>query len=289
MVDTAARQELAAFLRSRRDRITPADVGIAPGPRRRTPGLRREEIAQLSGVSVTWYTWLEQARDITVSRQVLDCLARALRLTRAERLHLFALAGEPVQADRSADSPSSALRRLVDVLNPNPAYLLGPSWDLVEWNDAEAGLIGDPGRLPKEHRNIIRMVFTDPAMRGLLVNWRHQAEGLLAQYRAAAAQHQGDPRFDQLSAELREISPEFREMWDAHSVASIGSARWQFDHPRLGLLTMDYVRLAALESPGVKLFTCLPADPATEAKVAGLVRDRRQHADRQADELVSVT
>lgn len=287
MVDTARRQELAAFLRARRDGITPGEVGLVAGARRRTRGLRREEVAQLSGVSVTWYTWLEQARNITVSRQVLDSLANALRLTGAERQHLYTLAGEQVPATPAAEAepPTSALQRLVDVLSPNPAYLIGPTWDLLAWNDAEAGLIGDPARLPQRERNIIRMVFTDPAMRELLVNWRVQAAGLLAQYRADAARHVGDPRFDQLSAELRASCPEFRQQWDEHNVAGFGSARWQFDHPRLGLLTMDYVRLAALESPGVKLFTCLPADAATKRKVPGLVA--RDEPDDRAGELVS--
>jgi transcriptional regulator with XRE-family HTH domain len=270
MVDTARRKELAAFLRARRNRTNPAEVGITPGPRRRTPGLRREEVAQLSGVSHTWYTWLEQARDITVSRQVLESLARALRLNWAERRHLFTLADEAPPTSRISEAPSLALQRLVDELNPNPAYLLSPSWDMLVWNESEAGLIGDPGRLAEHERNIIRLVFTDPAMRQLLANWRVQAAGLLAQYRADAGKHAGDSRFDALSAELCDTCPEFKTLWDQHDVADFGSARWQFRHPRLGLLTMDYVRLAALDSPGVRLFTCLPADAATATKVPHL-------------------
>ncbi|MEU6771787.1 helix-turn-helix transcriptional regulator [Streptomyces sp. NPDC046759] len=272
MDNTAQRQELADFLRARRAQIAPRDVGIEPGPRRRTPGLRREEVAQLSGVSVTWYTWLEQARDITVSRQVLDSLARALRLTTAERLYMYTLADKQgVVRQEDADAPSAELQRLVDALNPNPTYLIGPSWDLLAWNAAEAGLIGDPTRLAGPERNIIRMVFTDPETRRLLVDWQAQASGLLAQFRADAARNLGDPRFEQLSNELYAVSDEFRQLWDEHRVADFGSARWEFDHPRLGRLAVDYVRLAALQSPGVKLFTCLPADPETEAKLPGLV------------------
>lgn len=189
MMDVAHREELAGFLRSRRERLAPLDAGVRAGPRRRTPGLRREEVAQLSGVSLTWYTWLEQARDITVSRQVLDAVARALQLPATERRYLFALAGEPLPADPAPAPVSPTLQRLVDSLDPNPAYLVNPCYDILAWNRAEAGLIGDPARLPDAERNTIWLLFTDPAMRTLLVDWRGEAQRLLAQYRAAAGHH----------------------------------------------------------------------------------------------------
>jgi len=285
----AQRQELAAFLRARRGQMSPRDVGIEPGPRRRTPGLRREEVAQLSGVSVTWYTWLEQARDITVSEQVLDSLARVLCLTEAEKLYMYTLADKQgVVRREAAAAPSSELRRLLDALNPNPTYLIGPSWDLLAWNAAEAGLIGDPAQLAEHERNIIRMVFTDSDLRGLLVDWRTQASGLLAQFRADAARNLGDPRFEQLSRELYAVSDEFRQLWDEHRVADFGPARWEFDHPRLGRLTVDYVRMAALQSPGVKLFTCLPADAETEAKLPRLVDPDQLRGSLAAEAVASV-
>jgi transcriptional regulator with XRE-family HTH domain len=277
MADIARRQELASFLRARREHLTPLDVGITPGLRRRTPGLRREEVASLSGVSVTWYTWLEQARDITVSRQVLESLARALRLSQAERQHLFSLAGEPLSAERTVAPPSPALQRLVDVLNPNPAYLLNECWDLLAWNDAEAGLIGDPAALAEFERNIIWLVFTQPAMRELLVDWPGQAKGLLAQFRADIAGRAGDPRVDERIGALRRVSAEFREWWDLHTIEGFRTARHRFDHPRLGRLTVDYVKLAALDSPGVKLFTCMPADAATAEKMPMLVSAPTRH------------
>ncbi|MEV6609592.1 helix-turn-helix transcriptional regulator [Kutzneria sp. NPDC051319] len=271
MANLAQRQELASFLRARRDRLTPLDVGIVPGLRRRTPGLRREEVAQLSGVSVTWYTWLEQARDITVSRQVLDSLARALRMSPAERQHLFSLGGEPLPAERPVIPPDPALQRLIDTLNPNPAYLLDECWDLLAWNNAEVGLIGDPAELAEFERNLIWLVFTQPAMRELLTDWRGQAKGLLAQFRADIAGRTGEPRVEERVAALRRVSPEFREWWDLHAIEGFRSARHRFDHPRLGRLTVDYVRLAALDTPGVKLFTCVPADAATAEKMPGLL------------------
>ncbi|MFC8716067.1 helix-turn-helix transcriptional regulator [Kitasatospora sp. NPDC057198] len=276
------RRALARFLRTRRDALTPADVGILPGPRRRTPGLRREEVAQLSGVSVTWYTWLEQARDITVSRQVLDSLAAALRLDAVEHRHLLSLGGErpPEGPSGPPAAPPTTLQRLVDALDPNPAYALGPAWELLAWNRAEAGLIGDPAERPAPERNILRLVFTDPRLRTLLVDWPAQARSLLAQYRADAERHPGEPEFARLTAELRSASAEFRGWWDdGHDIGEFRPARRQFDHPRLGLLTVDYVKLAVEQAPRVKVFTALPADPETARKLPLLARDSAEPRD----------
>lgn len=272
MADQQRRRVLAEFLRSRRERLTPQAAGILAGPRRRTPGLRREEVAQLSGVSVTWYTWLEQARDITVSRQVLTSLARALMLSSIERRHLFALAGVPLPEQPAGRSPGPALQQLVDALEPCPAYLLDANWDLVGWNRAEAGLIGDPGQLEPAERNLLWLMFMDPAIRSLMVDWEGQAQNLVAQFRADARQGFGDPRFEQLTGELREASAEFRTWWEAHDIADFGSNRRSFRHPWVGALTFDYVKLAAMDAPGVKLFACMPADAATAEKLPALQR-----------------
>ncbi|MFD9206743.1 helix-turn-helix transcriptional regulator [Streptomyces sioyaensis] len=272
MDDQQRRRSLGEFLRSRRERLSPQEAGILAGPRRRTPGLRREEVAQLSGVSVTWYTWLEQARDITVSRQVLMSLARALMLSSVERRYLFALAGVPLPERPADGGPGPALQKLVEALEPHPAYLLDANWDLVGWNRAEAGLIGDPGQLEPAERNLLWLVFTDPAMRSLLADWDGQAQDLVAQFRADARQRSGDPRFEQLTNGLREASPEFRTWWAAHDIADFGSSRRCFAHPRVGALTFDYVKLAALDAPGIKLFACMPADATTAAKLPALQR-----------------
>ncbi|ATL69797.1 transcriptional regulator [Nocardia terpenica] len=275
MDDMARRRELAAFLRSRRERIKPVDVGLAPLGRRRTPGLRREEIAQLSGVSVTWYTWLEQARDIRISRQVADTLARNLRMSAEERRHLFALAQQPLPQDGRGYAVGEVLYRLLDELDPNPAYVLGPRWDLLAWNRAEAGLIGAPDALSDSERNTIWLVFTDPAMRRLVVDWQHEARQMLAQYRAAAGQHAGDPEFMTLTEALRAASPEFREWWDEHDIAEFRSARKQFEHPALGLLTLDYTKLSAMEDSQLRVVVYLPADAETAAKLPLLADGNR--------------
>ncbi|MFD0384496.1 helix-turn-helix transcriptional regulator [Streptomyces stramineus] len=210
----------------------PARGGHPARPRRRTPGLRREEVAQLSGVSVTWYTWLEQARDISVSRQVLESLARALMLDAAERRHLFALAGEPLPGRPPADGPPPALQRLVDALDPHPAYCLDVHWNLVAWNRAEAALIGDPARLEPRARNLLRLMFTDPRLRTLVADWPGQARRLLAQFRADARQRIGDPHLERLTGELRQESPEFAAWWESHDVADFHANRRTFHHPR---------------------------------------------------------
>ena len=274
MVDVARRRQLAAYLRAHRERLTPVDVGIIEGPRRRTPGLRREEVALLSGVSVTWYTWIEQARDIVVSRQVLDSIARALRLPPAERRHLFGLAGEPLPAGGPTRPPSVALQRLVDVVEPYPAYLVSPCWDLLAWNRAKAGLIGDPLRLAEPERNTIWIVFTDLTQRQVIVDWRRQALGMLAQYRIDSAQYPNDPRFAALTEALRQASAEFRDWWDHDVITDFQPTRRLFDHPELGRLTFDYVKLAVVEAPELKLVTLIPADDATTAACPALMAER---------------
>lgn len=271
MVDMAHRAELAAFLRSRRERLSPLDAGLIPGPRRRTPGLRREEVAQLSGVSHTWYTWLEQGRDITVSRQVLTALARALHMTADEREHLLALAGQPGPAHRPAHEPNPLLQQLVDALEPNPACVVSPCYDLLAWNRAEAGLIGDPTLLPQAERNTVWLVFTDPNLRKLFRDWDSEAQGLLAKYRAAAGEHAGDPRFAALTEALHAASPEFHAWWDRHDIAGFQPARKQLVHPYLGTLILDYVKLAPVEKPEIKLLTYLPADRDTAERLPGLL------------------
>src|SRR6266567_878699 len=149
------RAELGSFLRSRRERITPEDVGLPPGLRRRTAGLRREEVAQLAGVGVTWYTWLEQGRPINASAQVLEAVARTLRLDESERSHLFTLAGVPDTTSRVAEICEPAVRELVEALDPYPAFVVSPRYDILAWNRAEASLKGDYSSLPDRYRNVL--------------------------------------------------------------------------------------------------------------------------------------
>ncbi|WP_328306822.1 helix-turn-helix transcriptional regulator [Streptomyces sp. NBC_00442] len=261
------RAALGAFLRSRRERLTPGDVGLTGGVRRRTPGLRREEVALLSGVSVSWYSWLEQGRPIAASRQVLDALATTLRLTRAERRHVFDLAGEsdidPHAAADGCPAVGDHLRATVAALAPHPACLLDRHWDVLAHNEAEAAIYGGLDQLPVERRNMIWLFYGWRPMRTVLKNWETESWAVLAQFRASADRHPGDPRFDEIVDDVAGVDPEFRARWERHDVAGFTPALKRFDHPRLGLLTFRQAKLTAAEEPGLHLIVRHPADPAT--------------------------
>ncbi|MCI2417080.1 helix-turn-helix transcriptional regulator [Saccharopolyspora sp. K220] len=268
---TAGRAELADFLRTRRARIGPDEVGLPVGARRRTPGLRREEVAQLAAVSPTWYTWLEQGRDVRPSAQVLEGIAEVLRLDFAERSYLFQLArGEapPTLPPRQEPVPDY-LRRLVEHLAA-PAYLTNRRLDVLVWNAAASAVLGDFGQVPAEQRNSIWLVFTDPRRRTLLAEWQEVAQHLVALLRAASGYYAEDPRFAELVSALIDASPEFRKWWPDHDVAGRGAGRKLLNHPTAGRLALDHTTLVPDEAPELHLVLYTPADEATEAKLAKL-------------------
>ncbi len=205
------RGDLSEFLKARRAGLTPGDVGLPPGQRRRTTGLRREEVAVLADVSVSWYTWLEQGRPIKASAEVLDALARALRLDAVERDHLFALAGHPqrVPIRPGSTAASPAVRRLLDALAPAPAYLLGARWDLIAWNAPFALLFPAVLELDVEDRNLVWIVFANADARALIGDWEHEARRVLSQFRAEIVPWRDDPAVVRLVARLQEASDEF--------------------------------------------------------------------------------
>lgn len=266
------------FLRSRREAVSPLQVGMSAGPRRRTPGLRREELAQLSGVSVTWYTWLEQQRDITVSRQVVDALARSLLLTAAERRHLFTLAGQPLPPESSPGRPvvGAVLHALVSTLDPNPAYVMDQCWDLLTYNRAYDALVGGLDHLDEAERNGIWLLFTRPAMRTLLVDWTGEAQQLIGQFRAVNGARTDHPRVRTLIEGLA-AQPDFARMWAEHPICAFAPARKHFHHPAVGPLTLDYVKLATLEDPDQHLLTFVPADRDTAARLPELLAHANPH------------
>jgi transcriptional regulator with XRE-family HTH domain len=268
------RDELADFLRNRRASLTPDDVGLPNGGRRRTPGLRREEVAQLAGVGATWYTWLEQGRDVRASLDVLESIAKALRLTPAERSHLILL-GRGEQAPplcAPAEKVSPTVKRLIENLGPNPAYLLGRRWDILAWNRAYAAVFGDPAEVPKPFRNGVWLTFMDPARRELYSDWNKGARLMVARFRADSARHIGDPAFEQLISALEEASPEFRNWWKRHEVAGSGQGRKLMNHPVVGKLAFEHAVFRPDEAPEQRLalFSPLP-DEDTPAKLARLL------------------
>lgn len=253
-------QELADFLRIRRSRMTPEETGFPRG-RRRTPGLRREEVAQLAGVSVTWYTWLEQARPIRVSDETLDSIARALRLTEAERAHLFLLGLGRLPADPS-DPPTTApaaLHRLVQSLGPMPAYVTGPLWELLAWNGAAAAVFG-LDTLPAVERNMLWYIFMHADARRRLVHWEGNAQRVLAQFRAATARLVGDARVTALVERLRQASPEFAAWWPQHDVLGRPGCRKEVLHPDVGPLVLEHNALVPNDSPNLKVVLYTPLD-----------------------------
>lgn len=271
--DVAARRAgLRDFLMSRRARISPAEVGLPAGPRRRTPGLRREEVAVLAGVGASWYQWLEQGRDITVSPQVLDAIARTLKLDDAERRHLYVLAGlnPPLPGYVPGAPVDPALLRLVEGLAPMPAIIQDRYWNLVAANrPAELAFHMVTG----EH-NGLACFFTNEAFRACLVGWRDAGATLVAQYRAEMSACGDDPGFTTVVNRLLEISPEFAEMWARHDVAPGGFVSKIFDHPRVGRLEFEITQLRVPERPDLTLTLDNPvAGTATAARVARLLAD----------------
>jgi transcriptional regulator with XRE-family HTH domain len=266
------RRELAAFLRSRRERIRPEQVGLPPSRRRRTPGLRREEVAQLAGVGVTWYTWLEQGRDINASPQVLDAIARTLRFDAHEHAHLFTLAGLPTVATIAdeCDALCPTARRLIDQLEPYPAAVLNSRWDLLAFNRAYASFFEDLDEIPVEDRNCLWLAFTNAWWRETMVDWDESVTRMVAEYRAAMADYLDDPAWSSLVDRLHRASPEFTAVWERHDVRGLESRTKRALHPTLGLLTFDYTNLWLDQRLGIRIVAFTPADEQTAERVQSL-------------------
>ena len=230
-----ARQELGEFLRSRRRQVDPSTAGLPAGGVRRTPGLRREEVALLSGVSHTWYTWLEQGRDIHPSRQVVDALARTLRLSAAEHEYVLRLTGHGAPAPSAGpDRLPAHLQRLLDALGPSPAYAITASWAIVGWNDAYARFYPGVATADPGERNLLWLVFTDPAVRALLGDWETDSRRFLTQFRAEAGARLSDPEVVALVARLEAESEHFRSGWASRDVDRFSCGRTALRAPRGG-------------------------------------------------------
>jgi transcriptional regulator with XRE-family HTH domain len=253
-VPPSARRELADFLRSRRRQVDPREVGLPSGGARRTPGLRREEVALLSGVSHTWYTWLEQGRDIRASRQVVEALARTLRMSPAEREYVLRLAGHGGAAPEAAAQGLPAhVQRLVDALGSSPAYVITASWSIVGWNRAYERLYPGVAAVPAADRNLLWLVFTDPAVRALLGDWTTDSRRFLTQFRAEVGPRLGDPDVVDLVARLEAASPHFRAGWASHDVDRFSSGERRFEHPEVGTLLLEHHQLTPADAPGLQL------------------------------------
>jgi transcriptional regulator with XRE-family HTH domain len=258
----ARRRELGDFVRARRERVAPASVGLLPARRRRTPGLRREEVAELSGVSTTWYTWIEQGRDVSVSPTALARLATALRLDRAQRAYLFELAGkrDPDPSASDVDELPSAIASCVAAIEA-PAYVLDRRWNARSWNPAAQQLFtGWLDALPEgdAERNLLRFIFLKTTARSLICDWEHRARRVVAEFRAHCGAHLDDSALRDLIAQLQRLSPDFAQMWEQHGVLGREGGERTFNHPASGFLRFEQVTFDLASNADVKLTILVP-------------------------------
>lgn len=284
IMDTSSRRkELGAFLHALRERCAPEAFGFPLGSRRRTPGLRREEVAQLAGISPTWYTWIEQGRDVKVSAEVLLCLAQALQLTPSQRTYLFELAGQGDPHDLLP--PDDSLPPVLDALLADisvPAYIMGRTWDVLAWNAAAADLfagwlppmvtsdpVANSGALQAQQTvaladdlpgppNLLRFVFTHALARTLVVDWEVRARRLCAEFRADCRLRLEESGLQRLVSELQQASSEFARYWQQHDVLERQGGERRFQHSRHGLLCFRQVTLLPVEQESLKLVLLKP-------------------------------
>ena len=269
----AQENRLGGYLKDRRTKLDPASFGL-PAGRRRTPGLRREEVAQRANISPTWYTWLEQGRGGAPSADVLDRIARALMLTDVEREHLFLVGlGRPPEARYHASGGvTPRLQRVLDALDPSPALIRTAIWDVVAWNRAATVIFGDYGSAPPEERNILRYFFLDPRARAAQYDWESVARFVLGAFRVDAARAGAAAEVEPLVDELRRRSPEFRAMWRENDVRGHhGEAVKHIKHPTLGPLAIEYSAFAVDGRTDLSMVVYNPATPEDAERIKSLL------------------
>src|SRR5271156_95525 len=289
----ASENLLGTYLRDRRMKLDPTAFGFPP-ERRRTPGLRREEVAQRANISPTWYTCLEQGRGGAPSADVLDRIARALMLTDFEREHLFLLGlGRPPEVRyRKNDGVTPRLQRVLDALDPSPAVIRTAIWDVVAWNRAATVMLMDYGSLPPEQRNLLRFIFLDPRARAAQYDWESVARFVLGAFRVDAARAGAAAEVEPLVDELCRLSPEFKAMWRDNDVRSHGEGVKHIRHAVLGPIAFEYSAFAVDGRPDLSMVVYNPATQADAGKISALIgsasatrRSRRsdKSGDRNAD------
>ncbi|GLX66817.1 helix-turn-helix transcriptional regulator [Paenibacillus glycanilyticus] len=274
MDDSVRLRELAEFLTSRRARLSPEQAGLIASGRRRTPGLRRGEVASLAGVSVDWYTWLEQARPIQVSAQVLDSISRALQLDPDERKHLYLLALQQIPAEQShvLNDVSGTLQNFLDLQGSSPAFITDQRLIIRAWNKAANLIYGPFERMSERERNTVWRSFQMPEVRELLrENWEKHARHRLAQFRAGYAKFPGDSWWMELISELQQTSVEFREWWPQHDVLNGPEGKKINYHPSAGRLEFNQLSFIVSDSPQYTVTINMPADEQTTSKIEQLL------------------
>lgn len=272
-MSTMQDNQFGDYLKDRRAKLDPASFGL-PLRRRRTPGLRREEVAQRAHVSATWYTWLEQGRGGAPSANVLDRIAGALMLTDAEREHLFLLGlGRPPEVRyRAAESVTPRLQRVLDALPFSPAIVRTATWDVVAWNRAAVAVLTDYAMIPPERRNILRMIFCDPRVRAVQYDWESVARFVVGTFRADAARAGASKEIEALIADLSRQSPEFAAMWREHDVRTHGEGTKQLRHPVVGPIALEFSGFAVDGRADLNMVIYSPATPEDQARIESLIR-----------------
>lgn len=267
---------LGAYLRDRRTKLDPASFGL-PLARRRTPGLRREEVAQRANVSATWYTWLEQGRGGAPSADVLDRIARALMLTDAEREHLFILGlGRPPEVHIKEDeSITPRLQRVVDAFEFSPAMIKNATWDVVAWNRPFATVLTDYSALPPDKRNVLRVFFSNPDVRAIQFDWESVARFVVGVFRADVARIGATAKVAALVDELCQSSPDFDRLWRSNEVLSHGGGMKKLRHPILGTLNLEFSAFAVDGRPDLGMIVYNPATPEDRERVKKLINSSR--------------
>jgi transcriptional regulator with XRE-family HTH domain len=276
MMDSSdRRQQLGRFLRECRERIGPQAVGLPMTGRRRTPGLRREEVAALGGISVTYYTKIEQGR-VDVSERVLETLAGVLQLSHTERDYAFALSkGYATQNNgRSRDIVTPALKRLLELQEPYPAQIMSRAWDFLAWNQATCATLGDLDQIPPQARNLVMMMFTIPQMRQAIVDWEKNAKCILAEFRADYGKY-NEARFGEVIAFLTENSAEFAAWWSEYTdIGCKAETNKTVNHPAVGTLNLIETALTSVDHPCLRVLLLLPRDTRTKEKLQSLYETR---------------
>ncbi len=266
---------LGNFLRDRRSRLDAASFGFS-ADRRRTPGLRREEVAQRANISPTWYTWLEQGRGGAPSADVLNRIAAGLMLTEPEREHLFVLGlGRPPEPKfKTSDEVTPRLQRVLDALSISPAIVKNAIWDVVAWNAAAAVLLTDYGKLPREQRNVLRLMFSNARLRSAQEDWHNVARYVVGAFRADAARAGADAQIAQLVEELSSVSPDFVALWQANDVAAHADGTKRLHHPEIGVVELEFSTFAVDGRPDLAMIVYNPATAEATSAIQSLLAAR---------------
>ncbi len=264
--DSERRIVLGNYLKKLRTSLSPLDVGLVPGNRRRIQGLRREEVARIANIGLSWYTRLEQGRDIHPSVSVLDSLALALKLTPNERRHLFLLAGElpPPQLTATGEKISPDIQAMLDKLDPNPAYIIGKRWDFIAWNNAANTVFTIDKLSPPHHYNLMWRQFTDPVWRESSEDWESVSKRIVAEFRISRSRYPGDASFDELVEDLKSTSADFTRMWQQHEAPSSLDGYKKLIHPALGTIEFNHITFQFPNEPDQIMMIYMPY-PVTKA------------------------